>query len=262
MKYSVIERIVNWLEKNGITTRNPYATSTIATDGYTIYSETELGVSFSNYNGKRYNFRVNAGEGTKASSNVNQIYGKGVKLFELIKSSNSECGWGRNMETAIYFSDTPSKNSLEQLGRWFAVNTQFTPFPKFRTSDFEDDLKDFIYKVEETKTLKVQSEYDSIAEFFADKSSTSYDSNASIVILAVDTKLPIIKLEKQRVNNRKLYKFIVDITTNQDDNFIIKTTIDSKEKFISLLESTINALSEFKQFAKYANDLQRCLEGA
>lgn len=257
MKYSVIERIANWLEKNGVSARDFSASHTIETDGYTIYSETEIGVSFSNYNGKRYNFRVNAGEGTKASSNAGKIYGKGVKLFEL----KYACGWERKMDTAIYFSDTPSKNSLEQLGRWFAVNTQFTPFPKFRTSDFEDDLKDFIYKVEETKTLKVQSEYDSISEFFADKSPASYDSNASIVILAVDTKLPIIKLEKQRVNNRKLYKFIVDITTKQDDKFIIKTTIDSKEKFISLLESTINALREFKQFAKYANDLQRCLEG-
>lgn len=258
MKYSVIERIANWLEKNGI---NRVA-HMIDSDGCTIYSETELGASFTNYNGKRYNFRVNSENESKAlGGSVTKIYGKGVKLFELIESSKNLCGWERNMDTAIYFSDTPSKNSLEQLGRWFAVNTQFTPFPKFRTSDFEGDLKDFIYKVEETKTLKVQSEYDSISEFFADKSPASYDSNASIVILAVDTKLPIIKLEKQRVNNRKLYKFIVDITTKQDDKFIIKTTIDSKEKFISLLESTINALCEFKQFAKYANDLQRCLEG-
>ena len=255
MKSSVIEKIAKWLETNGIHECN---NSKIDTDGYSIFSETELGCSFTNYNDKRYNFRVNAGDESK-SGNVVAIYGKGVKLFELYESNNTKCGWDRNMETALYFSDSPSKSSLEQLGQWFAKNTQFTPFPKFKVSDFEEDLKDFIYKVEETSTLKVQSKYDSVDSFFADKSESSYSDNESIVILAVDTKLPIIKLEKQYVNNEKSFKFIVDIETKDKDRFMIKTTIDSKEKFISLLESTINSLKEFELFYKYADDLENCL---
>lgn len=255
MKYSVIEKIAEWLEDNGIYKDN---NSLIDTDSYTIFSETELGVSFTNYDGKRYNFRVNAGDESK-SGNVAAIYGKGVKLFELYETDKDSCGWTRNMETALYFSDSPSKSSLEQLGQWFAKNTKFTPFPKFKVSDFEEDIKDFIYKVEETNTLKVQSNYDSVDSFFADKSESSYSDNESIIILAVDRKIPIIKLEKQVINDEKSFKFIVDIKTKDKDRFMIKTTIDSKEKFISLLESTINSLKEFELFYKYAEDLENCL---
>ena len=260
MKSSVIEKIAEWLEDNGVNA--DIANSTIDTDSYNILSETELGVAFTNYDGKRYNFRVNAKEESNASCSSGKndtVYGKGVKLFELRENDKRSCGWERNMETALYFSDSPSKSSLEQLGQWFAKNTKFTPFPKFKTSDFEDDLKDFIYKVEDTNTLKVQSNYDSVDSFFADKSESSYSDNESIIILAVDTKLPIITLEKQYVNNEKSFKFIVDIETENRDRFMIKTTIDSKEKFVSLLESTINSLKEFELFYKYAEDLENCL---
>ena len=51
----------------------------------------------------------------------------------------------------------------------------------------------------------------------------------------------------------------MDIKTKDNDRFMIKTTIDSKEKFISLLESTINSLKEFELFSKYAEDLENCL---
>jgi hypothetical protein len=253
MKSSVIEKIAEWLETNGIHRR---INGNIGTDAYSIFSETELGCSFTNYDGKRYNFRINAGDSRLEHT---EIYGKGVKLFELYETDKYEWGWDRNMKTALYFSDSPSKSSLEQLGQWFAKNTQFTSFPKFKVSDFEEDLKDFIYKIEETSTLRVQSNYDSIDSFFADKSESSYSDNESIVILAVDTKLPIIKLEKQYVNDEKSFKFIVDIETKDKDRFMIRTTIDSKEKFISLLESTINSLKEFELFYKYAEDLENCL---
>ena len=258
MKSNVIEKIAKWLEDNGVHTLSSH---TINIDGCTIYSETELGCSFTNYNDKRYNFRVNAEDSSNGGSVASQaeIYGKGVKLFELYETDETNTGWTRNMETALYFSDSPSKSSLEQLSQWFAKNTNFTPFPKFKVSDFEEDLKDFIYKVEETDTLKVQSNYDSVDSFFADKSESSYSDNESIVILAVDRKIPIIKLEKQIVDDEKSFKFIIDIKTKDKDVFMIKTTIDSKEKFISLLESTINSLKEFELFYKYAEDLENCL---
>lgn len=195
MKASVIEKIAEWLESNGVNNTSA-SNGTIHTDNYVIYSETELGCSFTNYNDKRYNFRVNAEEESNSKSAFGKndtIYGKGVKLFELYKIGSS-C-WDRNMKTALYFSDSPSKSSLEQLGQWFAKNTKFTPFPKFKTSDFEEDLKDFIYKVEETNTLKVQSNYDSVDSFFEDKSESSYSNNESIVILAVDRKIPLLSLK-------------------------------------------------------------------
>ena len=231
---SVIEKIVEWLESNGIHKGNEEEIRKGITDGYYIYLD-DMIIQFTKDDGKREKI--------------------GIGFF-----------WEDNVELA--------ESDLEGLRRSFAKNTKFTPFPKFNISDlglelkdiedtnttkYEDDLKDFIYKIDDTDTLKVQSNYESVESFFADKSDASYSDNESMVILAVDTKLPIIKLEKQLVNNEKAFKFIVDIKTKDEDQFMIKTTIDSKEKFVSLLESTINSLKEFELFYKYADDLEKCL---
>ena len=77
MKSSVVEKIAEWLEENGLHRR---INGNIDTDGYTVHSETELGSCFTNYNGKRYNFRINAEDKSKASDVV-AIYGNGVKLL-------------------------------------------------------------------------------------------------------------------------------------------------------------------------------------
>lgn len=231
---SVIEKIAEWLEDNGVHKGSYKEISSGNTDGYCIDLD-EMIIQVTQNDGKRKPYYIG--------------------FF-----------WEDNVELA--------KSDLEGLKQYFAKNTKFTPFPKFNISDlgldlkdiedtnttkYENDLKDFIYKVDDTDTLKVQSNYESVESFFADKSDASYSDNESIVILAVDTKLPIIKLEKQLVNNEKTFKFIVDIKTKDEDQFIIKTTIDSKEKFVSLLESTINSLKEFELFYKYADDLEKCL---
>ena len=87
----------------------------------------------------------------------------------------------------------------------------------------------------------------------------SYENNESLTILTVDTKIPLIKLEKTTKDGKNCYKFLVDITNEDDDNFTIKSIISSKAKFNQLLESTINALKEYPQFIKYTNDLESCL---
>ena len=232
---SMIERIVEWLESNGIHKGIEEEIREGTTDGYYIYLD-YMTIQVTKNNGKREKMCI------------------GFFWTEVIESAE----W-----------------HLENLRQFFAKDTNFTPFPKFNLSDlgfdlkniedtkiqfkYEDDLKDFIYKVDDTNTLKVQSNYESVESFFADKSDISYSDNESIVILAVDTKLPIIKLEKQYVNDKKSFKFIVDIKTKDEDQFMIKTTIDSKEKFVSLLESTINSLKEFELFYKYAEDLEDCI---
>ena len=239
IKASAVEKMEEWLADNGI----PKITYGAKIDGYYIDWE-KITVQFTNYDGNKH--RVEIGLFYRLGLDV-------IKYIEIVR-------------------------------QWFAKNTKFTPFPKFTISDlldeddlkkniehmkvpskyeeqskYENDLKDFIYKVDDTDTLKVQSNYESVESFFADKSDASYSDNESIVILAVDTKLPIIKLEKQLVNKEKTFKFIVDIKTKDEDQFMIKTTIDSKEKFVSLLESTINSLKEFELFYKYAEDLENCL---
>ena len=77
--------------------------------------------------------------------------------------------------------------------------------------------------------------------------------------MTADTKIPLIKLTKTIKDDRNCYKFLVNITNEDDDNFTIKSIISSKAKFNQLLESTINALQEYPQFSKYADDLENCL---
>ena len=123
----------------------------------------------------------------------------------------------------------------------------------------EEALKDFIYKVDETNKLKVESSYDSVDDFFEDDSDDAYFNHESIVILTVDTRMPLIRVEKAKVNDKKVYKFVVDITNTDGDTFNIKSVIDSKEKFNQLLQSTKDALNSYPQFSKYADDLENCL---
>ena len=122
-----------------------------------------------------------------------------------------------------------------------------------------DSIKDFVYKIDDSNTLKIESSYESCDAFFDDNSKESFESNEAIVILAVDTKIPLIKLEKALKDEKQVYKFIVDITNEDGDDFIVRSIISSKEKFNQLLESTINALNEYPQFSKYANDLENCI---
>ena len=119
-------------------------------------------------------------------------------------------------------------------------------------------LKDFVYKVEDSSKIKIETSYDSVDEFFEDISDKSYEDKKSITIIAFDTKVPLIKLEKTKVEDKNCFKFIVDIS-NKDDDFIIRSIFDNKEKFDQLLQSTINALREYSQFSKYADELENCL---
>ena len=88
---------------------------------------------------------------------------------------------------------------------------------------------------------------------------SNFEDKDSINIVTEDTNTVLITIEKLLVNNKKKFRFIVDITNDTDDEFKIKTTFDSQEKFKSLVEATISALREYKEFYKYAEDLEKCL---
>ena len=84
-----------------------------------------------------------------------------------------------------------------------------------------DIIKDFIYKIDDSNTLKVESSYESCDAFFDDSSKESYESNEALVILTVDTNVPLIKLEKSIKYEKQVYKFIVDITNDDGDRFLV-----------------------------------------
>ena len=120
-------------------------------------------------------------------------------------------------------------------------------------------LKDFVYKIDNSSKLDVQSSYDSVDAFFEDNSNDSYVEHECLTIVAVDTKVPILKLEKTQVKDQNVFKFIVDITNDNDDNYSVKAIIETKYKFDQLLKSTIDSLKNYPQFNKYADDLENCL---
>jgi carbonic anhydrase/acetyltransferase-like protein (isoleucine patch superfamily) len=127
-----------------------------------------------------------------------------------------------------------------------------------QTDENTTALKDFVYRIDDSSKLDIQSRYDSIDAFFENMSDESYENKESITIIAVDTKIPLVKLEKTKLNDRNVFKFIVDIS-NDEDTFSVKAIFDTKEKFNQLLQSTIIALSEYPQFVVYTDELENCL---
>lgn len=201
------------------------------------------------------------------SAVAEQGYGLDILINDedwLVRATIAEQGYGLDIlindedeDVRRAVEDYLEENDYKSIADWAKAN----PDKIYGVIDFEtfDTLKDFIYKIDGLNTLKVESSYESIDAFFDDCSKESFESNESIIILAVDTKVPLIKLEKVIKDETQSYKFIVDITNEDGDSFNVKSIISSKDKFNQLLESTINALNEYPQFSKYADDLENCL---
>ncbi len=130
-------------------------------------------------------------------------------------------------------------------------------------SNINKTLKRFINDVENTNTLRAVTNYDSIDAFFEDDSDDSYSNNEYIDIITADTKLTLIRLEKANIDNKKVYKFIVDITADNGDTFNTKTIFYTRDKFSALVSSTVNSLKELDlaSFYKYMDELNQCSIG-
>lgn len=125
-------------------------------------------------------------------------------------------------------------------------------------NQLEEVTKDFIYKIDESNKLDVQTQYDSIDEFFDSDVENDLKMNI-LVVCSVNSKISLFKIEKVKVNEETNYKFIIDITNENNDNFSIKSTIQSQEQLNKLIEQTIDALNSYPQFAKYVDELENCL---
>ena len=166
--------------------------------------------------------------------------------------------WGKGSTSKIvqHLHTDLSNDGIKEVQNWIAKHTKYTKFPKFGIKDFVYLVKDFICKVDDSsKTLKVVTNHGTIEGFFE----SDFKFNDTLTIMAVDTKMPIITLEKVEKDGDEMFRFIVDITNQDGDDFRIRTTFDSQDKFKSLVSATINALKEFKAFYKYADELENCL---
>ena len=125
--------------------------------------------------------------------------------------------------------------------------------------DYQAIAKDFIYHINENSNkLTINSDYDNIDEFFSEK----YQGNPKLdtmCIIAIDTKEPLIKIEKTKIAEDTRYKFIVDITTEDGEGFSVKCFIDNKSQLDNLIKQTVENLKSYPQFSKYADDLEECL---
>lgn len=137
-------------------------------------------------------------------------------------------------------------------------NKDVNPNVKNDKDEKVEAIKDFIYRIDDSNKLCVQSQYDSIDVFF-DAPMANDSSLDTLVICTVDTKIPLVKLEKVEREDRINYAFIVDITNEYGDSFSFKSTISSKDQLKSLVEKTIDALSQYEKFNKYIEDLENCL---
>ena len=125
-------------------------------------------------------------------------------------------------------------------------------------SKAKEVVQDFIYKVNDSSKLTTQTEYSSIDEFF----DTSIEDDIkldTLVICSVDTKEPLIKLQKVKADNKTEFKFIVEITNEDSDDFIFRSIIKSQDQLNQLIQKTIEALRLYPKFNKYADDLEEYL---
>lgn len=116
-------------------------------------------------------------------------------------------------------------------------------------SDIDKVIKDFIYRINDSS--KMQTDIKDENDFF--------NNGGSINIIGIDTKIKLITIEKIEKNGNDKYKFIVDITNDNDESFCIKTFIETKEQLNQQIEQTVEALKQYPQFSKYADDLENCL---
>ena len=79
------------------------------------------------------------------------------------------------------------------------------------------------------------------------------------MICPISTNIPLIKIEKVEKNNNLNYKFIVEITNEDGDDFIIRSIIQNKEQLNELIIKTVESLRLYSQFSKYADDLEKCI---
>lgn len=196
-------------------------------------------------------------------------YGYGLDIlihdeFEDVRQAVAKHGYGldklindEDKDVRVAVSQYLKENGYKSLGAW----TKSNPDKVYGNTNFEitNTIKNFVYKIDDSNTLKVESSCNSYEDFFDNNSKESFESNESIIILAVDTKVPLIKVEKALKDEKQVYKFIADITNEDDDSFNVRSIISSKEKFKQLLESVINELNEYPQFNKYTDDLENCI---
>ena len=153
-----------------------------------------------------------------------------------------------------YVWDYLKCKGYKSISDWAKKNSNKVYYKKNVVDDIIDT--EFIYNVDDSTKLKVETDYNSIEDFFDDY----YLDDGTLTILTANTKIPLMRLEKTTKDGKTYYKFISDINTENDANvFNVTTVLKSKAKLGQLIRLMIDALREYSQFSEYADDLENCL---
>lgn len=111
-------------------------------------------------------------------------------------------------------------------------------------------LTDFIYKVDDSKLLKVNYSSDKFDDYF------NNNINDDVLYIATrETNIPILTMSKKVEENKQYYIISIDINNEDGDCFRYKTTFKTLDEFYLILDSVIDSLRTFKNFSKYADEL-------
>ena len=177
------------------------------------------------------------------------------KIIEL--GYNNLQDWMTNYPDRVYYTEALKDLSVKKTTKSKKDKTteKANATDTSQISEAEKVTQDFIYKINDSKTLAVDK--DSVEEFFSSEIDES--KNNILVIHTVDTKIPLIKVNKTVKDDKIIYIFNVDITADDDSNFAFKTSITTKDQLCTLINQTIDALNNYPQFAKYTDDLSNCI---
>ena len=112
-------------------------------------------------------------------------------------------------------------------------------------------LTDFIYKVDDSKLLKVNYSSNKFDDYF----NNTTNSDDVLYIAARETNIPILTMSKKVEENKQHYIISIDINNEDGDCFRYKTTFKTLDEFYLILDSVIDSLRTFKNFSKYADEL-------
>lgn len=152
-----------------------------------------------------------------------------------------------------YVSDYDLMSVLHDTDRYLVMSGGKALFSSINIEDYyiDTNIQEYITKLADTNKISVQTNYDSLDEYF----NTSSVYHDTLSIITADTKKELIKLRK--IDNNS-YEFIVDLTNNGDE-FRIQSVVDSYIKLTKCIKQTVDALRNYPQFNKYADNLEECL---
>lgn len=154
----------------------------------------------------------------------------------------------KNTETDFFTGSV--FEALEKFNRYRGKIFKINKADYMEESESDKVTKDFIYNIDDSNKLSVTD--NDLESFFKSE-------DGEISIIAADTKIKLITINKVIKDGKEKYKFIVDITNSDSESFCIKAFIETKDQLINFIQNTVDSLRNYPQFSKYADDLENCL---